>query len=123
MALVILDKFFSSGYPKEGRAAPYGYKSSSIGAGDQSFQWCLDLVRTNIVKPSVTAPAARRRPLVIICGKDSCGTCSAFADMVNKNPRGMPPCFGHLKITTGYFRGKDNGTGPKAYIDAIKFIQ
>ena len=105
LSATTLNQFLSSGYPKAGMGAPYGYNSSSMGAGDQSFQWCLDLVRTNMVKPSVTSPAARRRPLVIICGKDSCGTCSAFADMVNKNPRGMPTWFGRLKITTAYFRG------------------
>lgn len=105
LSATTLNQFLSSGYPKAGMGAPYGYNSSSMGAGDQSFQWCLDLVSTNMVKPSVTAPAARRRPLVIICGKDSCGTCSAFADMVNKNPRGMPTWFGRLKITTAYFRG------------------
>lgn len=105
LSATTLNQFLSSGYPKAGMGVPYGYNSSSIGAGDQSFQWCLDLVSTNMVKPSVTAPAARRRPLVIICGKDSCGTCSAFADMVNKNPRGMPTWFGRLKITTAYFRG------------------
>lgn len=105
LSATTLNQFLSSGYPKAGMGVPYGYNSSSMGAGDQSFQWCLDLVSTNMVKPSVTAPAARRRPLVIICGKDSCGTCSAFADMVNKNPRGMPTWFGRLKITTAYFRG------------------
>lgn len=105
LSATTLNQFLSSGYPKAGMGVPYGYNSSSMGAGDQSFQWCLDLVETNMVKPSVTAPAARRRPLVIICGKDSCGTCSAFADMVNKNPRGMPTWFGRLKITTAYFRG------------------
>lgn len=105
LSATTLNQFLSSGYPKAGMGVPYGYNSSSMGAGDQSFKWCLDLVSTNMVKPSVTAPAARRRPLVIICGKDSCGTCSAFADMVNKNPRGMPTWFGRLKITTAYFRG------------------
>ena len=105
LSATTLNQFLSSGYPKAGMGVPYGYNSSSMGAGDQSFQWCLDLVETNMVKSSVTAPAARRRPLVIICGKDSCGTCSAFADMVNKNPRGMPTWFGRLKITTAYFRG------------------
>ena len=105
LSATTLNQFLSSGYPKAGMGVPYGYNSSSMGAGDQSFQWCLDLVSTNMVKPSVTAPAARRRPLVIICGKDSCGACSAFADMVNKNPRGMPTWFGRLKITTAYFRG------------------
>ncbi len=105
LSATTLNQFLSSGYPKAGMGVPYGYNSSSMGAGDQSFQWCLDLVETNMVKPSVTALAARRRPLVIICGKDSCGTCSAFADMVNKNPRGMPTWFGRLKITTACFRG------------------
>ena len=123
LSATTLNQFLSSGYPKAGMGAPYGYNLSSMGAGDQSFQWCLDLVSTNMVKPSVTAPAARRRPLVIICGKDSCGTCSAFADMVNKNPRGMPTWFGRLKITTGYFRGKDNGTAPVACAEARAFIK
>lgn len=103
--------------------APYGYNSSSVGAGDESFQWCLDLVRTNMVKPKVTSPAARRRPLIIICGKDNCGTCSSFANMVNNNLRGMPPWFGRFKITTAYFRGKDNGTAPAACAHARAFVK
>ena len=110
-------------YPLAGKSTPYGYASSATGPGDASFQWCLDLVRTNMVKPSVTSPAARRRPLVIICGKDGCGTCSSFADMVNKNSRGMPVWFGRLKITTAYFRGKDNGTAPAACAHARAFVK
>lgn len=123
LSATTFNQFLSSGYPRAGRGAPYGYNSSSVGAGDQSFQWCLDLVRTNMVKPTVTSPAARRRPLVIICAKDSCGTCSAFANMVNDNPRGMPPWFGRLGITTAYFRGKDSGTAPVACAQARAFVK
>lgn len=123
LSATTFNQFLSSGYPRAGRGAPYGYNSSSVGAGDQSFQWCLDLVHTNMVKPTVTSPAARRRPLVIICAKDSCGTCSAFANMVNDNPRGMPPWFGRLGITTAYFRGKDSGTAPVACAQARAFVK
>lgn len=123
LSATTFNQFLSSGYPRAGRGAPYGYNSSSVGAGDQSFQWCLDLVRTNMVKPTVTSPAARRRPLVIICAKDSCGTCSAFANMVNDNLRGMPPWFGRLGITTAYFRGKDSGTAPVACAQARAFVK
>lgn len=116
-------RFISSGYPIAGRGALYGYNSSSVGPGDESFQWCLDLVRTNMIKPTVTSPAARRRPLVIICGKDSCGTCSSFANMVNTSTRSMPMWLGRLGITTAYFRGKDSGTAPAACAHARAFIK
>lgn len=122
LSATTLNHFRSSGYPEAGMGVPYGYNSSSVGAGDQSFQWCLDLVRTNMVKTE-TSPVARRRPLVIICAKDSCGTCSAFANMVNDNPRGMPPWFGRLGITTAYFRGKDSGTAPIACAQARAFVK
>lgn len=123
LSATTFSQFLSSGHPRAGMGAPYGYNSSAVGAGDQSFQWCLDLVRTNMIKPAVTSPVARRRPLVLICGKDSCGTCSSFADMVNKNPRGMPPWFGRLGITTVYFRGKDSGTAPVACAQARAFVK
>ena len=122
LSATTLNHFRSSGYPEAGMGVPYGYNASSVGAGDQSFQWCLDLVRTNMVKTE-TSPVARRRPLVIICAKDSCGTCSAFANMVNDNPRGMPPWFGRLGITTAYFRGKDSGTAPIACAQARAFVK
>lgn len=123
LSATTLKQFYSAGHPKAGMAAPYGYNLSSVGAGDQSFQWCLDLVSTNMVKPRVTSSMERRRPLIIICGKDGCGLCSSFANMVNDNLRGMPSSFGYLKITTAYFRGKDNGTEPVACAQARAFVK
>lgn len=43
--------------------------------------------------------------------------------MVNDNLRGMPSSFGYLKITTAYFRGKDNGTEPVACAQARAFVK
>lgn len=127
LSATTLVQFYSTGRPWAGMAAPYGYNTSSqTEPGDQSFQWCLDLVATNKVKPKAGSPTPRRRPLVIICGKDGCATCSSFAQMVNGNLRGMPPNFSYNKILTAYFRGKGNSTGtisPKACKDAWEFVK
>ena len=43
--------------------------------------------------------------------------------MANKNSRIMSVWFGRFKITTAYFRGKDNGTAPVACAEARAFVK
>lgn len=117
-----LTDIYSSGRPRQSRGAPYGYNSSSQGPGAEAFNWCTNLVETSKIKPAPSWQEVRYRPLIIICGKDACGACSSFADMVNNHPRSMIAWFGRLGITTAYFRGKSESE-PAACRDAFDFIK
>lgn len=119
----LINDFDTIGHPRAFRGVPYGYRSSVEGPGELAFQWCIDLAATNQVKPLITSPAPRRRPIVIICGTDGCAVCSKFAEMVNYQRTSMPPAFGYRGIMTAYFRGRGTENDPKACLQARKFIR
>lgn len=112
----------TSGDPIVAYGAPYGYKSSSQGPGAEAFSNVLNLCSLPVEYKYNATWDGRLRPVVVIYGKDNCSVCSQFAQMVNDNPRGLPPFFGYGRMTTGYFRGNDAGTAPSACVEARKFF-
>lgn len=112
----------TSGTPIVGYGAPYGYKSSSQGPGAEAFDNILRMCNSPVEYKYNALWDGRLRPVVIIYGKDNCQVCSQFAQMVNDDPRGLPPFFGYGRSVTGYFRGNDSGTAPSACVAARKFF-
>lgn len=89
----------------------YGYISSGNGAGDEAFERCLAMMRTN----------RWNRPLMVIYGHDTCSRCDVFASAANYFPtwRGNTK---NIRAVKGYFRGKNDDSGPKACKDAYDFL-
>lgn len=89
----------------------YGYISSGNGAGDEAFERCLAMMRTN----------QWNRPLMVIYGHDTCSRCDVFAYTANYFPtwRGNTK---NIRAVKGYFRGKNDDSGPKACKDAYDFL-
>ena len=89
----------------------YGYYNASTGPGDDAFRKVLDLAEKEHV------------PLFIVYAKDGCGTCNALLNDLNEWSRAYPKSLAYGKTVNGYFRGKSDGTGPKACVEAYNFLK
>jgi len=116
-ATVLQYAMSTKGEPSFAASTFYGYRRTGDGPGDQAFQKCLDLCEngryTNIKKGYVDV----KRPMLLIWGKDSCGTCSKFCEAANDAVSSFPAAIGVFYMINAYFRGDS-----PACEDAKKFF-
>ena len=94
-----------------GTGTLYGYKTSNNGSGDDAFKDCLNLALET------------HRPFIWIYAKDHNKNSNQFANDMNFYQKAFSPVIASYESVLGYFRAKDDGSGPKACKDAYDFFE